>query len=261
MMIVKNKIVLVEDDLLLGGTILEFLQFNFFEVEWFKDGSEALTYFKNNTCDLIISDLMMPSINGEELFLKIHKLLKTESIPFIIISANVDDETRHKQLSLGVNDYILKPFSLSEMLYKVNNFLNFKVNIIKKFRPDPFSKVTIKLSEKNFITSVNEIILKHIKTNINQTELAAQLCISKSTLDKRIRKNTNKNTSKYIREFKLDFSLKMIHSGERNVQYLVEETGFNSFSYFSTSFKEYTAMSPSAYIKEYERNKPENQLD
>ena len=80
------------------------------------------------------------------------------------------------------------------------------------------------------------ILLKSIKTNPDLDELSKSLFISKSTLDKRIRKLTNKNISQYIREFKIQYAMKLIHLGERNIQYLVDETGFASFSYFSTSF-------------------------
>jgi DNA-binding response OmpR family regulator len=244
----KRKIVLVEDDELLGSTIVELLNIKKFEVEWFKDGLEVLHYFKKDTCDIIISDLMMPTVDGEQLFLKLQDKLKNNAIPFIIITANVDQNTKHRQLSHGVNDYITKPFKINELLYKINNFLNFKSNIEKQYLPDPLSKVKIKLSEKNFFIKVDEILLMYIKTYISHKDLADLLCISKSTLDKRIRKQTGKNTSTYIREFKINFALEMIRIGERNVQYLAQETGFNSLSYFSTSFKAYMKISPISYI-------------
>ena len=97
--------------------------------------------------------------------------------------------------------------------------------------------------------SVNEILLKLMKSKIDHHELSERLFISKSTLDKKIRKLTNKNTSQYIREFKLDYAIKLINLGEKNIQFLVDETGFNSFSYFSTSFKSYLGMSARDYIK------------
>ncbi len=245
----KRKIVLVEDDELLGSTIVELLQVKNFEVEWFKDGLEVLHYFKKHTCDIIISDLMMPTIDGEQLFLKLHELLKNNAIPFIIITANVDQNTKHRQLAHGVNDYITKPFKINELMYKINTILDFKFNIIQQYSPERFSKVTIKLSEKNFLIKVDEILHKHIKKCLTHKELSELLFISKSTLDKRIRTKTSKNTSKYIREFKLNFAVEMISGGERNVQYLAEETGFNSLSYFSTSFKAYMKISPISYIK------------
>jgi len=245
----KQKIVLIEDDVALGNSILELLLLSNFDVTWFEDSAEALQYLYQNIPDLIISDLMMPVMNGEELYLNIRKNRKFTTIPFIIITANIDDEVKLRQLEHGVNDYIMKPFKVKELIFKVNNVLELRKNIEKNFGIDPFSKVTIKLSEKDFLTSLNDLLLKGIKTRPDLDELSKKLFISKSTLDKRIRKLTNKNISQYIREFKIQYAMKLIKLGERNIQFLVDETGFASFSYFSTSFKGYSNMSPRDYIK------------
>lgn len=249
MKIPKQKIVLVEDDVSLGNSILELLLLSNFDVTWFEDSREALQYLNEQTPDLIISDLMMPAMNGEELYLNIRKNKKFVTVPFIIITANIDDEVKLRQLEHGVNDYIMKPFKVKELIFKVNNVLELKRNIEKNFGIDPFSKVTIKLSEKDFLTSLNELLLKGIKKRPDLDELSKKLFISKSTLDKRIRKLTNKNISQYIREFKIQYAMKLINLGERNIQFLVDETGFASFSYFSTSFKGYSKSSPRDYIK------------
>jgi DNA-binding response OmpR family regulator len=247
--IYKRKIVLIEDDKALGNSILELLLFNNFEVTWFDDSIKALDYLSQNFPDLIISDLMMPGMNGEDLYLNIRKNKKFTVVPFIIITANIDDEVKLRQLEHGVNDYIMKPFQIKELILKVNNVLELRKNIEKNFGIDPFSKVTIKLSEKDFLTSLNEALLKDIKVRPNLDELSKNLFISKSTLDKRIRKLTNKNISQYIREFKIQYAMKLIDLGERNIQFLVDQTGFGSFSYFSTSFKSYLNISPRDYIK------------
>lgn len=92
-----------------------------------------------------------------------------------------------------------------------------------------------------------------MKSKIGVDELAKELFISRSSLDKRIRKLSNKNISQYIREFKLQYAIKLIDLGEKNVQFLVDETGFNSFSYFSTSFKSYVGLTTRDYIKSIKR--------
>ena len=245
----KSDVVLIEDDLALGSSISELLQLSGFNVNWLIDGVKALGYLKNNTPDIIISDLMMPHMNGEQLYVNIKKNKNFSTVPFIIITANMDDEIKMKQLENGVNDYIMKPFKSKELILKIKNLLILTNNVEKKFKPDPFSKVTIKLSEKDFITSLNDFILNNLKSKIGIEELSNQLFISKSTLDKKIRKLTQKNTSQYIREFKLDYAIRLIDLGERNIQYLVDETGFNSFSYFSTSFKAYVGVSTREYMK------------
>jgi len=255
MRIEKNNIVLIEDDLALGSSISELLQLSGFNVSWVVDALKALDYLQNNTPDIIISDLMMPFMDGEELFVKIRQNRQFDTIPFIIITANMDDEVKYRQLKNGVNDYIMKPFKTKELIFKIRNLLNLKRSIEKKFKPDPYSKVTIKLSEKDFITSLNEVLAKNIKSNIGIGELSSQLYISRSTLDKRIRKLTNKNVTQYIREFKLEYAIKLINLGERNIQFLVYETGFNSFSYFSSSFKSYVGLSTRDYIKSLKRTR------
>ena len=255
MKIHKLKIVLIEDDLNLGNSILEILTLNDFEVNWLKNGAAAYKYLENKMPDIIISDLMMPIMGGEELFVKIRKNTNFNTIPFIIITAKIDEDTKLQQLKNGVNDFILKPFKVNELIYKIKNILDLKKSIEKKFSPDPFSKITIKLSEKDFITCVNEILVQNIKSQFDMNDLSNQLFISRSTLDKKVRKLTNKNTSQYIREFRLDYAAKLIHLGEKNIQYLVDETGFSSFSYFSTSFKSYFNTTPRNYIKSFQAEK------
>jgi DNA-binding response OmpR family regulator len=253
MRITKNEIVLIEDDLALGSSISELLQLNGFEVNWLVDGIKGLEFLRKNTPDIIISDLMMPNMNGEELFINIRKNNKFNSVPFIIITANMDDGVRFRQLENGVTDYVMKPFNSKELIFKIRNLLDLKKSIEKKFKPDPFSKVTIKLSEKDFLTSLNEFLLIDIKSNICIDELSNHLFISRSTLDKRMRKLTNKNITQYIREFKIEYAIKLIDLGERNIQFLVNATGFNSFSYFSRSFKSYVGLSTRDYIKSIQR--------
>ncbi len=249
MRVKKSEILLIEDDLALGNSISEILQLNHFNVHWLANGIEALEYLQTHEPDIIISDLIMPFMDGEELFVNIRKNHAFNRIPFIIITAKMDDGAKYRQLENGVNDYIMKPFKSMELILKIKNLLVFRSNIEKKYEQDPFSKVTIKLSEKDFLQSVNNYILKNLKSKISVEELSTHLFISRSTLDKRIRKLTKKNISQYIREYKLEYAINLIHLGERNIQFLVDETGFNSFSYFSSCFKSYVGIHARAYLQ------------
>lgn len=245
----KTKILLIEDDMALGSLMSELLSLNDFKVEWFKNGKEALANMEKIKPDVIISDYMMPQMNGEEFFLSIRKNSNYKSIPFIMVTANMEEGVKYRQLKNGVNDFIMKPFQVKELVYKVRNVIDLKLSIENKMNPDPFSKVTIKLSEKDFITSLNSILSNNLKKQIDIDDVCKKLFISRSTLDKKIRVHTNNNISKYIREFKLDYAVKLIDLGERNIQFIADETGFNSFSYFSTSFKAYKGITPTDYIK------------
>lgn len=244
----KIKIFLIEDDSILGGLILELFSLNNFAVTWFKSGLGVIDSISKDMPDIIVSDYMMPNINGEELFLSIRKNSHLRSIPFIMITANVEEGLKYRQLKSGVNDFITKPFKVKELVYKINNMMDLKRNLINQSAKDPFSKVTITLSQKDFITSLNSILVASLKTQMDIDDLCRQLFLSRSTLDRKIRTHTGKNISKYIREFKLDYAIKLMDSGEKNMQFIADEIGFNSFSYFSTSFKSYKNMTPTQYI-------------
>ena len=243
------KVLLIDDDISLGQTVMELLELNDFQVTWCQNGLEAYHYLEGKTPDIILCDLMMPVMNGEELFLKVRKLKKFDEIPFLIITADMTFDMKLKQLENGVNDFINKPFKIQELIFKIKNFLKYKETLIKKNTPDPFSKVTIKLKNKNFFERLNEVIIKNIKTDITIEKIASELFISKSALDKKIRRDKEINTTKYIREFRIEYAIRLIEAGETNVQQLADACGFNSLSYFSISFKEYTNASPKSYIK------------
>ena len=179
----------------------------------------------------------MPIMSGEELFLKIRNYKKYDEIPFLIITADITFEMKIKQLENGVNDFIIKPFKIQELLLKIKNFLQFKNTLIKRSTPDPFSKVTIKLKNKNFFEKLNDIIISNIKTNITIDKIATELFISKSALDKRIRRDKQMNTTTYVRQLRIEYAIRLIEAGENNVQQLADACGFNSLSYFSISFK------------------------
>ena len=210
---------------------------------------EAYHYLEQKIPDIIVCDLMMPIMSGEELFLKIRKYKKYDEIPFLIITADVTFEMKIKQLENGVNDFIIKPFKIQELLLKIKNILQFKDVLIKNNTQDPFSKVTIKLKNKNFFEKLNDIIISNIKTNITIDKIATELFISKSALDKKIRRDKQMNTTTYIRQLRIEYAIRLIEAGETNVQQLTEACGFNSLSYFSISFKGYTNTSPKSYIK------------
>ncbi|MBP6001447.1 MAG: response regulator [Flavobacterium sp.] len=244
-----QNILLVEDDISLGKTIAELLEINGYEVKWCYNGLEAYHYLEQKIPDIIVCDLMMPIMSGEELFLKIRKYKKYDEIPFLIITADVTFEMKIKQLENGVNDFIIKPFKIQELLLKIKNILQFKDVLIKNNTQDPFSKVTIKLKNKNFFEKLNDIIISNIKTNITIDKIATELFISKSALDKKIRRDKQMNTTTYIRQLRIEYAIRLIEAGETNVQQLTEACGFNSLSYFSISFKGYTNTSPKSYIK------------
>lgn len=252
----KNKslhLLLVEDDLALGQTVYELLVMNNYNVKWCQNGHEAFQYLEGNIPDVILCDLMMPVMSGEELFLKIRNFKKFNQVPFIVITADMTFERKLKQLENGVNDFINKPFKMQELLLKIRNIIDYKENIIKLYQ-DPLAKVSVNFRRNDFFENLNSILIKNLKTTISIEKLASEVYVSKSTLDKKIRSQKKVNVSTYVREFKLNYAIKMMEAGETSVDILASECGFNSLSYFSISFKRFTGVSPKKYIQKLKVN-------
>jgi len=246
----KNRtILLVEDDLSLGQTLSELLVVNGYEVHWSKNGVEALQYLDSQLPEIIVCDLMMPVMSGEELFLKIRNFRKFDQIPFIMITADLSFESKIKQLQNGVNDFINKPFKIQELVLKIQNFLDYKQKVINQSQ-SPVSKISLKSRKSDFFDRINQIIITNIKSDITVEKLAKEVFVSKSTLDKKIRKDKKVNVSTYIREIRLNYAIRLIEAGEINVDTLASESGFNSTSYFSVCFKSFTGLSPKKYISQ-----------
>jgi DNA-binding response OmpR family regulator len=245
----NQKILLVEDDLLLGETIAELISYNGYKVIWNKNGSEALETLRTYVPDVIICDLMMPVMDGDVFFNKIRNQRRYDNIPFIMITANINTDVKFKQLENGVNDFISKPFVLKELLLKVKNLLQFNANLEKKIAAsvrDHHSKV---IKSKDFFTSLDELLLLHIEQPISHDFLASELFVSKSTLDKKIRKFKNQNISQYIKTFRVEYAIMLMENGESNMELIAAKSGFSSASYFSTSFKSVKGDSPKKFYK------------
>jgi DNA-binding response OmpR family regulator len=250
---IKHSILLVEDDLSLGQTITDLLLVNNLKVKWCKSGYEALSYLEHSIINVIVCDLMMPDMSGEEFFLKIRKVSKFDKIPFIIITANINVETKIKQLENGVNDYMIKPFKIKELVLKVKNIITYTDKVLQ-VNSKSTPRINANFIKKNFFERLNEIIDKNINKNIVIDEIASQLYVSKSTLYKKIKTVKGCSTSQYIREYKIQYAILMIEEGETNVQAIADMLGFNSLSYFSICFKDFAKISPKNYIKTIYRN-------
>jgi DNA-binding response OmpR family regulator len=245
---IKTKILLVEDDVNIASTMIDYFHSLDFTIQWAPNGLVALKYLKRFVPDVIICDLMMPVMSGEVFFNELKKNHSLKSIPFLIISANSSNESKLKQLELGANDYIIKPFKFEELVFKIQNLLNYKNAILVDKKQANFNKLNLKV--RTFENELDEFLIQNISSNFDISTLAEYLNMSNSTLDKTIRKKFKVNVSSYIRQFRLEYAINLMNKGLDNIGQIAFQSGFNSASYFSTSFKNYKSKSPKEYIKE-----------
>ncbi len=241
-----GKILLVEDDLRLNETLRELFVAWGFEVEVATDGERAVHKLEAGAFNLVISDLHMPEMDGLELLTHIRSKPEFDNLPFIMITADPVQEHKIKSLENGVNDYVFKPFSIKELILKAQNIL--KVIDAGKERSKSigtdFPVHIRKRIEDTMLNRIESYLKEHLSQSMSIDEIADYCGVSRSSLDKRIRKSTGLSSSEYIRNFRLEKAHQLIENSQLSVKEISQLTGFNSLSYFSTCFSRRFGVNP-----------------
>ncbi|MBL4941453.1 MAG: response regulator [Colwellia sp.] len=246
----KQSILIVEDN----AELRDFLA-DIFSVEYTvttaKNGLLGVNSAIDEIPDLIISDVMMPELNGYQLVEQLTQHDNTCHIPIILLTAKADKESELKGLELGSIDYITKPFDAKELLLKVKNILTKKQLILDT--TNAANKHSVQYTsdrDKNFIEKLNNIVEKnYIDSTFTVEQLVDQIAMSERQLQRKLKAIFNQTPAEFIRYFRLQKSKELLLAG-KSISNVADLVGFNSSSYFSRSFKSSFEQSPSEYIQE-----------
>jgi DNA-binding response OmpR family regulator len=243
-----TKILLAEDDLNLNMTLKEIFVEYGMEVISTDDGKNVEDLMRRHEVDIVVCDLHMKVMGGLEVAEMIRTNAKYDGIPIIIITADPFAENKILSLQKGVNDFIHKPFLMQELILKINNLSRLKRGLLEtNVLESIYDHSRLQTDDQLLVRKIETYLLSHVQQNISIEELAEHCFISRSSLDKKIRKFTNKSTSNYIRDFKLEIAKKMLEAGLKSIKKIANETGFSSVAYFSSSFMRYEGVSPTKY--------------
>ncbi|BEG97907.1 hybrid sensor histidine kinase/response regulator transcription factor [Bacteroides sedimenti] len=248
----KRTVMVVEDNSEIQDFLNEGLS-RHFNVLRASNGQEALEVMKNADVDLIITDVMMPVMDGIKLCRQVKRNLQTCHIPVIILSAKGNVEDQMEGLQVGADDYIPKPFSLSVMIAKINNMLHTRYMAIEHYS----NSMEIAPEEVTFNVMDEELLKKAITVvqnnmdNIEFTtdEFARQMNMSRTNLHLKMKAITGEPTNEFIRKMRFNEAARLLKEGRYNVSEISMMVGFNTPSYFATSFKKYFGCLPSEYVK------------
>ncbi|NIJ43913.1 signal transduction histidine kinase/DNA-binding response OmpR family regulator/ligand-binding sensor domain-containing protein [Wenyingzhuangia heitensis] len=212
-----------------------------------KDGKEGLLKATEHIPNMIISDVMMPSVNGIQLAQQLKTNDLTSHIPILFLTAKTGMDNKLLGLSSGGHDYIEKPFNITEVLLKVKNILKARQDLIVK-NPEIISK-NDEVAQDHFLIKVNTLIDKNLEnTDFNIDVLCGELAVSRSQLYRKIQSLTGKSIIEYINFYKLSVALELLKQGELNVKQVAFSVGFDDSRYFSRVFKNQFGNPPSFYI-------------
>ena len=217
-----------------------------------KNGEQGLKMATTKMPDLLITDLMMPKMDGVELCKKMKTSIETSHIPIIMLTARAGVENKIEGLETGADEYLTKPFNEKELSVRVRNLLEQRRRLREYFGKDQLSvdpaKITINSLDQKFLEQVLDLLeKKHSDPNFGVRQMQEALAISKTHLHSKLKALTNESPGELIRNFRLKQAAQLLSQKADTVSQIAYQVGFNNLSYFAKCFKELYGVSPSSY--------------
>lgn len=246
----KRTILIVEDNIDMRNHLRKGIS-AVYKILEASNGKEGIEMAIDNMPDLVLSDIMMPGVDGLQLTKTLKENQLTCHIPVILLTAKADEESKMEGLELLANDYITKPFSLKELLARINSqILNREIlreRFAKTISIEP-SEITTTSMDEQFLQKVLNVIEKNMSNpDFDVDILCKEMAMSRTNIHLKLKALTNQSTTEFIRSIRLKRAAQLIRQKAGTTTEIAFMTGFNTAQYFSRCFKEYFKVSPSEY--------------
>ena len=251
----RFTLVIAEDDL----EIRDYLAQEFrqdYTVITCNDGQEAFTQTLRTSPDLIISDVMMPQMDGYVLCSKLKTNFLTSHIPVILLTAKNLDDDQLKGLGTGADAYIIKPFNMDILRQTITNLISKQRMLRQKYeRTDPMEEkvdsIVVKSPDDKLLDNIMAAINKHLKDfELTIDTIADEVGVSRVYLHRKMKELTGQTPHDFIRRIRLKQAANLLSSGKMNITEVMYACGFSSVTSFSALFKKFYGIPPSQYMKE-----------
>lgn len=246
----KDVILLVEDNADLREYICALLD-SHYEVEETVNGRDGINKAKEINPDIIISDVMMPEVDGFELCRVLKQDINTSHIPILMLTAKASEENVLKGLENLADDYITKPFNSRILTARIRNLVDLRRQLQQKMQQDMMLRpgdVSVSSIDREFIKELKEIIEKNISDpEFSVEQMATELLMSRSTLYKKVGALTGQSPQHFIRTFRLTRGAELLKAKAGNITEVAFKVGFSSTAYFTKCFKEKYSRRPSEF--------------
>lgn len=255
------KLLVVEDNKELREHLKNELK-PFYKILEAVNGEEGLAKVTKYYPDVVVSDVMMPKMDGFELCRRIKSEFETCHIPVVLLTARALGEDRIEGYKTGADGYLGKPFNINVLKARIDNLLEAKRVIREKFSklgavitPD---EVTSNSIDEAFIEKTTKVILDHISdTDFKMEHLLKEIGIGRSQFYRKIQSITGQNPSNFIRTIRLKYASDLLIKDVYTIKEVTHMAGFNSAAYFGKTFRELYGMTPSEYIEQSKNKEKE----
>lgn len=221
------------------------------------DGEEGVEKTILKQPDLIISDLMMPRMDGMKMSSILKNDIRTSHIPIIMLTARAMTADIEEGYAIGADDYITKPFESSLLVVRVDNLIKSRETLKQIYGKD-FSLDTLGINvsplDKQFMDKLYNIMEQNVSNcQFNQDFFSSEIGMSKASLYRKIKSITDLSPNEFIRNYRLEIGAKLLRETQLPISEIYVSVGFNSIAYFSTCFKNRYGVSPSEYLADIKR--------
>ncbi len=229
---------------------------NHFRIKGAKNSLEGLRFANEMIPDLIISDIMMPLMDGFELCKKLKLDEKTSHIPVILLTARAEDSEKLRGYEAGADDYLIKPFNPAELLTRAINLVENRQLLREKFTKSSIIKpgeITVTPRDRFFIENIMAIMEKNIgNPQFTVNHLAIETTMSQSQLHRKLKALINQTANHFIRSVRMHHAKKLLEANAGNVAEIAYMVGYDDPGYFSRTYKSFFGILPSSIKKNHE---------
>ncbi|MDH4058346.1 MAG: ATP-binding protein, partial [Cyclobacteriaceae bacterium] len=248
------KLLIVEDNSDLRSYLRNILD-GYYEIHEASDGEHGLAIALELIPDLILTDLMMPKVDGLQLCGKLKGSETTSHIPIMLLTAKADIETKLEGLNTGADDYLAKPFDARELKSRIHNLIEIRRKLQKKFSNQfslAASEIKVDSLDTQFLKKVKQTIEDRIgDPSLSVESLSEEIAMSNVQLYRKLKALTGMTANELIRNIRLDRAASLLKQHAGNVSEVAFQVGFNNLSYFAKCFKEKFNVSPSAFTSSF----------
>lgn len=250
------KILLVDDDIEICRYIKSELS------DWYrfvicKNGKEALKQLLSADFDLVVSDVVMPEMDGITLLRNIKGNANISHVPVIMLTSKSEISDRLEGIKLGADAYLAKPFSLEELHLTIDNLIDNVRRLKGKFtgalkQDDKVEKVEVKGYDEELMERIMKVVNENLSdSDFNVEKMCDEVGVSRTQLHRKLKEMTGVPTSEFLRNIRLNEAARLIREHKINITQVSYMVGFANNSHFSTAFKKYFGMSPTEYAARY----------
>ena len=252
----NSKILLVDDDIEICRYIKTELS------DWYRfvicnNGKEALKQLLTDDFDLVVSDVVMPEMDGITLLRNIKGNANISHVPVIMLTSKSEISDRLEGIKLGADAYLAKPFSLEELHLTIDNLIDNVRRLKGKFsgalkQDDKVEKIEVKGNDEELMERIMKVVNENMSdSDFNVEKMCDEVGVSRTQLHRKLKEMTGVPTSEFLRNIRLNEAARLIREHKINITQVSYMVGFANNSHFSTAFKKYFGMSPSEYAAKY----------